>query len=125
MDTNYKKIMIRFIKSFFIYILGGILITFMMSAFMGQAIDIKRISDISDGYVTNKKIVTHSATIFRGSVTEYQLYITGEYTKSITDVTAEYEKNFTVSEEIYNSYNIGDYFNSQNIIEKENEEKEQ
>ncbi len=94
----------------------------MISAFMGQAIDFKRKSDIADGYVTDKKVITHNATVFRGAVTEYKLYITGEYTQSITDVTSEYEKIFNVSKEVYNSYNVGDYFNSKNLVETEAEE---
>lgn len=121
--NTYKKAMVALAKHFLFCICGGILLAFAMKSFMGQAIDVKRISDISDGYVTNKEIVTHSATIFRGAVIEYKLYITGEYTKSITDVTAEYEKKFNVSEEIYNSYNIGDYFDSKNLIEAEEKER--
>ncbi len=122
MDTKFKKIIIFNIKYFLVCICAGVLITFMISAFMGQAIDFKRKSDIADGYVTDKKVITHNATVFRGAVTEYKLYITGEYTKSITDVTSEYEKIFNVSKEVYNSYNVGDYFNSKNLVETESEE---
>lgn len=78
--------------------------------------------NMSSGYVTNKEIVYHNATYFRDSTTEYILYFEGEYTNAFHKQTA-YTKKIYVGEETYKYYNIGDFLDSQNLIEAEEREQ--
>lgn len=68
---------------------------------------------ISCGCIYDKKIAYVNSSIFHEANTEYRLYVKGN------DVVPFLQKviikrYFTVSEEIYNLYSIGDYFDSQN-----------
>lgn len=78
--------------------------------------------NMSSGYVTDKKIIYQRATYFRDSTTEYILYFEGEYTNAF-DKQSAYTKKIYVDEETYEYYNVGDFFDSKNIIKTQ--EKEQ
>ena len=68
---------------------------------------------ISCGYIYDKKIAYVNSSIFREANTEYRLYVKGnDVVPLLQEVTVK--RYFTVSEEVYNLYNIGDYFDSQN-----------
>ena len=81
-----------------------------------------RKENMSSGYVTDKEVIYRSATYFRDSTTDYILYFEGEYTNAF-DKQVTYTKRIYVSEDIYKHYDVGDYFDSKNLIEVE--EKEQ
>ncbi len=78
--------------------------------------------NMTSGYVTNKEIIYHRATYFRDGVTEYILYFEGEYTNAFDKQTA-YTRKICVSEETFKHYDIGDYFDSKNLIETDEKEK--
>lgn len=72
--------------------------------------------NMSSGYVTDKEIIYRSATYFRDSTTDYILYFEGEYTNAF-DKQVAYTKKVYVSEDTYKHYNVGDYFDSKNLVE--------
>ena len=64
------------------------------------------------GCISDKKIENARTNVFRAVPAEYRLYVDVEYdTPSGSRSTSKY---FTVSEDIYLSYDIGDYFDSRN-----------
>lgn len=115
-EYNLSKIMF---KIAFSILMGTLIFTILKISLT----DYKGINDISSGYVTDKKIVYENATWFRDGVMEYILYVEGEYTNAF-DKQVKFVKKFYVSEEAYTHYNIGNYFDSKNLIETKEERKE-
>ncbi len=119
MNSNYTIIIIkRFITiglaavCFFIIIYSY---TFCYNELKGKA-------NMTGGYISKKEVVYSPATYFRSGVTEYILYIDGEYINGLNKPTA-YTKKYIVDKDIYNEYKIGDYFDSEDVTNIE--EKEQ
>lgn len=81
----------------------------------------ERIEDMSSGYVTEKEIIYHYSDSLQGNTIEYVLYVNGEYTNPFNQQVT-YTKEFYVDKETYTYFDIGDYFNSANILEREQEE---
>lgn len=93
----------------------------------------KAVEEIKTGIISNKEIVNAHYESGKGMFgisskggvgyifnseknyvpTEYRIYISAEY--EIKDKKYTEEKYFTVSENIYNKYNIGETFDSTNI----------
>lgn len=79
-----------------------------------QITNIKNKATVSSGYVTAKTTVYKPATIFRMGLTEYILYVDGEYVDALGEATVCTKKYF-VDEKTYNEYDVGDYFDSKDI----------
>lgn len=118
----YNEETVKIIKRIIYAVIIGAILTIALKLYLGGLADIIKQNNISCGTVTNKEIVYRNATYFRDGVTEYILYFEGEYTNAFDKQTA-YTKKIYVSEETYKYYNVGDYFDSKNLIEAE--EKEQ
>lgn len=69
--------------------------------------------NIYDGVIVDKRLVSTHANVIRPSSTEYRIYITSEYIGD-NGAAVTITKYFSVPEDTYLSYNIGDYFNSHN-----------
>ena len=69
--------------------------------------------NIYEGVIVDKRLVSSNANLLRPSSTEYRIYITSEYTDENAEILS-ITKYYSVPEETYLSYDIGDYFNSHN-----------
>lgn len=69
------------------------------------------------GQISDKKIENAYTNIFRTVPAEYRLYIDVKYDTPDGPKTAS--KYFTVSEDTYLAYDIGDYFDSRNFVAQE------
>ena len=69
------------------------------------------VNEARAGIIVDKEIVNARSTLFNDIPPEYRIYINCEYEHDGEVKTVK--KYFTVSENIYLAYNIGDYFNSQ------------
>lgn len=69
--------------------------------------------DVSEGIITDKKIFSSHANVFRPASIEYRIYITAEYIDE-NNSTVTITKFYGVPESVYLSYEIGDYFDSNN-----------
>lgn len=108
-ERNIPKAMFRFACLL-------VIVTFSIGMFKMVHSDVVGRENMSSGYVTDKEIIYRSATYFRDSTTDYILYFEGEYTNDFNNQVA-YTKKIYVSEDTYKHYDVGDYFDSKNLIE--------
>ena len=69
------------------------------------------------GYITEKRYVPSSSSLFFSMDTHYRIYISVSYEKiGVTSSNlSETEKYFIVEKEVYDQYEIGDFFDSTKI----------
>lgn len=114
-ERNIPKAMFRFACLV-------VIVTFFIGMLNMLHSDIVGKENMSSGYVTDKEIIHRSATYFRDSTTDYILSFEGEYTNAF-DKQVAYTKKIYVSEDTYKHYDVGDYFDSKNLIETDEKEK--
>lgn len=114
-ENNIPRAIFRIACVVVLVTLGIAMLNMVHSVFVGR-------ENMSSGYVTDKEIIYRSATYFRDSTTDYILYFEGEYTNAF-DKQVTYTKRIYVSEDIYKHYDVGDYFDSKNFIEVEENEQ--
>lgn len=80
------------------------------------------IATITAGEIVDKKLKTEYGLFLGGTHPVYYIYING--TAKYGGSVHETERSFCVSEDIYNQYSIGDWFDSKDLIADKEEEQE-
>ncbi|MCM1059788.1 MAG: hypothetical protein NC452_05795 [Eubacterium sp.] len=75
------------------------------------------ISAISAGTIVDKQIAESYATAFRESSIRFLIIVSGEV--EYDDELHTAEKTFAVTEDIYNRYSVGDWFDSKNLTSEQ------
>lgn len=103
--TNIKRILVPIIALCLV-----VLVSIGVYSFADKySKDTAAYDSIRAGVIVDKKL-SLSGGLFSASTTIYYIRVTGE----VED--RKIEKSFAVSENVYNSYSVGDWFDSQNLI---------
>ena len=77
---------------------------------------INAIDKADKGYIVEKRYVPASSSLFFSMDTHYRIYVSVFYEKiGIYSELSETEKYFIVEKEVYDQYEVGDFFDSTKI----------
>ena len=104
----------RLIKSILIFNLATIMVVFSLKYLKAESDFNKKLAAVHSGTIIDKKIVNPKTGLFMSHGTEYYIIIDTDVKKAtLFERTDERStKEFSVSEDVYLKYNVGDLFDS-------------